>query len=265
MFYYHHCEQHDYDWEFPLNESDILNWGVLYIFCYGLGVLVLKFYGWLRLLILFVVIAAGIVDLKFYGINKQIFLEVIIPRGVFVLPSFVRFFASLGLSNPFSWIFRKLAEMRYKKKRDLGIERERENLERAERIFKMQAEEAERQRQFERERAKREEAEREAQREQYQKHQQSDSHNSDKNQGRQRAKQEQKHKAKQKEGAQDPYAVLEVTRDMSKAEIHKAYLRLVSQYAPDRVAHHGKDLQKMAHEKCIAFNLAWEKIRKGDL
>ena len=49
---------------------------------------------------------------------------------------------------------------------------------------------------------------------------------------------------------------------MSKAEIRKAYLNLMNQYAPDHVSHLSKEFQDMAHEKCIAFNLAWEKIQK---
>ena len=60
---------------------------------------------------------------------------------------------------------------------------------------------------------------------------------------------------------QDPYKVLGVTRGMPKAEIRKAYLKCVSEYAPDKVAHLSAEFQKMAHEKCVAFNLAWEKIK----
>ena len=69
--------------------------------------------------------------------------------------------------------------------------------------------------------------------------------------------------SKENYSGQDPYGVLGVTRDMSKGEIKKAYYALLKQYAPDKVSHLAEEFQKRAHEKCIQFNLAWEKIENS--
>ena len=48
---------------------------------------------------------------------------------------------------------------------------------------------------------------------------------------------------------------------MSKAEMRKVYLDLMQKYAPDKVNHLSEEFQKMAHEKCVKFNWAWEVIK----
>lgn len=177
---------------------------------------------------------------------------------LFVYPSLTRTFAlSLSIPNPFSWFYEQVKESRYRQHRQKELEADRENLERAERIIRMQAEEAERQRQFEREKTEREAGERQKWHRDQQANGESSSHSNNK----QESQNSQGSKSADSQ-SQDPYEVLGVSRDMSKAEIRKAYLNLMNQYAPDHVSHLSKEFQDMAHEKCITFNLAWEKIQK---
>ena len=124
---------------------------------------------------------------------------------------------------------------------------------------RMQAEEAEKQRQFQREKAEREARERAKDREERERREKT----SGSRQGRSEDKKESTNESSKKNySEQDPYEVLGVTRDMSKGEIKKAYYALLKQYAPDKVSHLAKEFQDRAHEKCIQFNLAWEKIRR---
>jgi hypothetical protein len=58
----------------------------------------------------------------------------------------------------------------------------------------------------------------------------------------------------------DPYAVLEVDQGATAEEVRAAYRRMVGQYHPDKVAHLGKELQEMAHQKLIAVQQAYEAL-----
>ena len=186
--------------------------------------------------------------------NINVLLVVIIPIIIFEYPSVSKMFgARAQVINPFSFIYEKIRESRYRKLRQTEQENEREALERMERIIRMQTEEAERQRQYEREARERA---------QYQQRQQSQNQNSQQKQNHSNTGQDKQKAKTEKPSSQDPYEVLGVTRDMGKVEIRKAYLKLMNQYAPDRVSHLSEEFQKMAHEKCIAFNLAWEQIQK---
>lgn len=58
-----------------------------------------------------------------------------------------------------------------------------------------------------------------------------------------------------------PWQILNVDRSASAEEVKKAYLRQVALYHPDKVAHLGPDLQKLAEEKTRQINQAYEALR----
>jgi hypothetical protein len=60
----------------------------------------------------------------------------------------------------------------------------------------------------------------------------------------------------------DPYQVLGVQPGASMEEIRSAYKRLVAKYHPDKVQHLGPEFQKLAHEKFVAVQQAYEKLSK---
>jgi DnaJ-domain-containing protein 1 len=62
------------------------------------------------------------------------------------------------------------------------------------------------------------------------------------------------------EQAFDPYEVLGLIRGASKQEIKAAYHKLMKVYHPDMVAHLGLETQKIAADKALAINRAYEKI-----
>ena len=59
-----------------------------------------------------------------------------------------------------------------------------------------------------------------------------------------------------------PWQILNVERSASGEDIKKAYLRQVALYHPDKVAHLGPDLQKLAEERTRQINQAYEVLRK---
>lgn len=59
----------------------------------------------------------------------------------------------------------------------------------------------------------------------------------------------------------DPYAVLGVSPDATPDEIAHAYREQMKRYHPDRVADLGEDLQRLAHEKSVAIQQAYERLR----
>jgi uncharacterized membrane protein YkvA (DUF1232 family) len=59
----------------------------------------------------------------------------------------------------------------------------------------------------------------------------------------------------------DPYAVLGVSRDASREEVSAAYRRRMKEYHPDRVNDLGEDLRRVAHEKTLEIQRAYEELR----
>jgi DnaJ like chaperone protein len=59
----------------------------------------------------------------------------------------------------------------------------------------------------------------------------------------------------------DPYALFNLSPGATQEEIEARYKELAKDYHPDRVAHLGEDLRKVAHEKMIAIQRAYELLR----
>jgi DnaJ like chaperone protein len=60
----------------------------------------------------------------------------------------------------------------------------------------------------------------------------------------------------------DPYALLGAGKGEGEAAIKKAYRSILGKYHPDRVQHLGEEFRRMAAEKTIAINRAYERIKK---
>lgn len=58
------------------------------------------------------------------------------------------------------------------------------------------------------------------------------------------------------------YRILEIDESSTDTEIKKAYRKMANKYHPDKVAHLGVDLQKLAEEKFKAVNDAYREIKK---
>jgi DnaJ like chaperone protein len=61
-------------------------------------------------------------------------------------------------------------------------------------------------------------------------------------------------------GEFDPFEVLNVRRGASPEEIKSAYREMLSKYHPDKVSHLGEDFQKIAHEKAVDIQKAYEAL-----
>ncbi len=61
----------------------------------------------------------------------------------------------------------------------------------------------------------------------------------------------------------DAYKILGVAPGLSLEEYRKAWRELVQQYHPDKTAHLGEELQKLAHEKTQILNRAFETVKKS--
>ena len=59
-------------------------------------------------------------------------------------------------------------------------------------------------------------------------------------------------------GEFDPFEVLNVPRGASPDEVKAAYRNMLLKYHPDKVSHLGKDFQKIAHEKALDIQKAYE-------
>jgi DnaJ like chaperone protein len=68
--------------------------------------------------------------------------------------------------------------------------------------------------------------------------------------------------AEASEGSFDPYEVLGIARSASGEEIQAAYKARMHEYHPDKVAHLGEELQKVAHRKAVEIQQAYEQLRK---
>lgn len=60
----------------------------------------------------------------------------------------------------------------------------------------------------------------------------------------------------------DPYSILEVSRGASQDEIQTAYRARMREYHPDKVAHLGEELQKLAHERTVEIQQAYQRLRR---
>jgi uncharacterized membrane protein YkvA (DUF1232 family) len=63
-------------------------------------------------------------------------------------------------------------------------------------------------------------------------------------------------------GASDPYEILGITASASEGEIQAAYKARMTEYHPDKVAHLGEELQKLAHRKALEIQQAYQELRK---
>lgn len=250
--------------------TDIVFFLVFYTLLYGTGL----FISWLWLpfrLLGLLFMAVGIWSVTgggvFWNLGRP--MGVILPIVIVSYPTLAKTLSfRFGIFNPFRFIWERIEEKRQMRLRTVRIKEEkersereremaeREMAERMERISRMRAEEAERRRRYAREKAERARKNRE------QEGDRRDHGDSQGNQGGGRRERPGAGGGGGRRQERDPYEVLGVTRDMSAADIRKAYLKKMTEYAPDYVSHLSEEFQKMAHEKCVEFNLAWEKIKK---
>lgn len=64
------------------------------------------------------------------------------------------------------------------------------------------------------------------------------------------------------EAASDPYTTLGITPSATQKAIQSAYRARMSEYHPDKVAHLGEDLQKLAHRKVLEIQQAYQQLRR---
>jgi DnaJ-domain-containing protein 1 len=60
----------------------------------------------------------------------------------------------------------------------------------------------------------------------------------------------------------DPYRILGIDSSASREDIQAAYKARMQEYHPDKVAHLGEELQKVAHRKAVEIQQAYEQLRK---
>lgn len=60
----------------------------------------------------------------------------------------------------------------------------------------------------------------------------------------------------------DPYEVLQIPRDATQEEIHKAWVELAAQYHPDKAAHLGLDLQLLAEKRFKEIQRAYDILKQ---
>ena len=63
--------------------------------------------------------------------------------------------------------------------------------------------------------------------------------------------------------AADPYSVLGVSRNATQAQITHAYREQMKLYHPDRVNSLGEELQRVAHQKTLDIQRAYDQLRAG--
>lgn len=208
-----------------LGFNDILPLAVIYIIAFALGLVISKFWLWFRIIAFIFLFQVYFRRFDFPVLSLPFVLVLAVPAGLLLYPSLIRMFVSdFGWRHPFDQL---AGQIRGGGRRPA----DRKEREEAERILRMQAELAERQRRFEREKAEWEA-------------------------GR---KTGEKPRADLKK---DPYEVLGVGRSASLEEARKAYAELSKKYHPDRVSHLGAEFQEMAHERYLEIMNAWSKIQR---
>ena len=65
------------------------------------------------------------------------------------------------------------------------------------------------------------------------------------------------------QAARGPYAVLGVSPNASPDAIHAAYLALIQQYHPDRLAHVAPELRDLAQRRTQEINAAYAALKRG--
>ncbi len=60
----------------------------------------------------------------------------------------------------------------------------------------------------------------------------------------------------------DPHSILGVASGASQDEIRTAYRARMREYHPDKVAHLGDDLQKLAHDKSLEIQRAYKLLKR---
>lgn len=63
--------------------------------------------------------------------------------------------------------------------------------------------------------------------------------------------------------ADDPYTVLGVSRSATQDEIRDAFRARMSEYHPDKVEHLGKELRELAHQKTVAIQRAYARLKRS--
>jgi DnaJ like chaperone protein len=58
----------------------------------------------------------------------------------------------------------------------------------------------------------------------------------------------------------DPYEVLGIARSATGEDIQAAYRARMREYHPDKVAHLGEELQKLAHDKAVEIQQAYREL-----
>jgi preprotein translocase subunit Sec63 len=64
-------------------------------------------------------------------------------------------------------------------------------------------------------------------------------------------------------GHRDPHTVLGLPRGAAPDEITRAYREQIKLYHPDRVADLGEDLRRVAHEKTLEIQRAYEALTRS--
>lgn len=60
----------------------------------------------------------------------------------------------------------------------------------------------------------------------------------------------------------DPYVILGISRQASQAEIQSAYHRELTKYHPDKVAHLGEEIQKVAQARTTQIIEAYQLLKR---
>ena len=228
---------------------------ILYLYVFylvGLGISKL----WLLIRILFFGLLFGYIGQIWENVDcfdVGSFFGFIVPILCITWPSIARTFSLYNLSfNPFGFLgwLRDCFYMTKSRRQELEAANKTRDWEREQEARREAADEKERSKRQADEQAHKEKADRERQRKEDAEHRQNEE-----------ARRKQEQVEREQKLKEDPYEVLGVTQGMSKAEIRKVYLDLMQKYAPDKVSHLSTEFQKMAHEKCVKFNWAWEKLK----